>query len=189
MDIATDPRFPDDKITAMTVAPSGAAKVTFKKRGALELDRVKDTTRIDALTETTWQRDWQLVARMPSGTHDLSGDVLNGKFYVDWAITGDFGYPSAGKFHSALLEFDPAPAQWRIVADYRPTKCSREYRMIVLRKNLTVEKGEIRGGRRRRKAEETPGGRMTKTKRNRPAGLTRTVRPISTRRANTAVSL
>jgi hypothetical protein len=26
---------------------------------------------------------------------------------------------------------------------YRPTKCSREYRMIVLRKNLTVEKGEI----------------------------------------------
>ncbi len=26
---------------------------------------------------------------------------------------------------------------------YRPTKCSREYRMIVVRKNLTVEKGEI----------------------------------------------
>jgi hypothetical protein len=26
---------------------------------------------------------------------------------------------------------------------YRPTKCSREYRMIALRKNLTVEKGEI----------------------------------------------
>jgi hypothetical protein len=26
---------------------------------------------------------------------------------------------------------------------YRPTKCSRDYRMIVLRKNLTVEKGEI----------------------------------------------
>jgi len=25
---------------------------------------------------------------------------------------------------------------------YRPTKCSREYRMIVVRKNLTVEKGE-----------------------------------------------
>lgn len=26
---------------------------------------------------------------------------------------------------------------------YRPTKCARDYRMIVLRKNLTVEKGEI----------------------------------------------
>jgi hypothetical protein len=26
---------------------------------------------------------------------------------------------------------------------YRPTKCSREYRMIVVRKNLTVEKGEV----------------------------------------------
>ncbi len=26
---------------------------------------------------------------------------------------------------------------------YRPTKCSRDYRMIVVRKNLTVEKGEI----------------------------------------------
>jgi len=117
-DISADPRFPDDKITAMTVAPSGAVQVTFRKRGALELDRVKDTTRIDALTETAWQRDWQLVARMPSGTHDLSGDVLNGKFYMDWAITGDLGYPSTGKFHSELLEFDPALAQWRIVADY-----------------------------------------------------------------------
>jgi Transposase DDE domain group 1 len=28
--------------------------------------------------------------------------------------------------------------------DYRPTHCSKTYRMVVLRKNLTVEKGEIR---------------------------------------------
>ena len=61
---------------------------------------------------------WQLVARMPSGTHDLSGDVLDGTFYMDWAITGDFGYPSTGTMHSKLLAFDPALMEWRKVADY-----------------------------------------------------------------------
>ena len=69
-------------------------------------------------TEPDWQQHWRLVAHMPSGTHDLSGDVLNGTFYMDWAITGDFGYPSTGKMHSKLLAFDPALMQWRIVADY-----------------------------------------------------------------------
>lgn len=65
-----------------------------------------------------WQQHWRLVARMPSGTHDLSGDVLDGTFYMDWAITGDFGYPSIGTMHAKLLAFDSALAQWRIVADY-----------------------------------------------------------------------
>ena len=68
--------------------------------------------------ENAWQKDWQLVSRMPSGTHDLSGDVHDGKFYMDWAITADYGYPSRGSFHSKLLEFDPATKLWRIVADY-----------------------------------------------------------------------
>ena len=66
----------------------------------------------------TWTQDWRLVARMPSGTHDLSGDVLDGKFYMDWSITGDFGYPSTGAMHSKLLEFDAALAQWRVAGDY-----------------------------------------------------------------------
>jgi hypothetical protein len=69
-----------------------------------------------------WQRSWELVARMPSGSHDLSGDVLGGRFYMDWAVTGDFGYPSTGRIHSKLLEFDPDvdpdEGEWRAVADY-----------------------------------------------------------------------
>ncbi|MHC4252622.1 MAG: hypothetical protein ACYS9X_26185, partial [Planctomycetota bacterium] len=55
---------------------------------------------------------------MPSGSHDLSGEVLGGRFYMDWAITGDFAYPSTGRIHSKLLEFDLRLGAWRAVADY-----------------------------------------------------------------------
>lgn len=73
--------------------------------------------------DDAWQKNWQLVARMPSGSHDLSGDVLNGKFYMDWALTGDYGYPSTGNFHRKLLEFDPKANKWNIVADYGFPRC------------------------------------------------------------------
>jgi hypothetical protein len=33
-------------------------------------------------------------------------------------------------------------ARWRSEFNYRPTKCRTAYRMVVLRKNLTKEKGE-----------------------------------------------
>lgn len=60
---------------------------------------------------------WELVARMPGSNHDLSGDVLNGKFYVAGGLTNGWGYPARDHDFSKLLEFDGQTAQWRIAAD------------------------------------------------------------------------
>jgi hypothetical protein len=67
--------------------------------------------------DTAWEKDWEVVAYMPSGTHDLSGVVMDDTFYMDWAITGDFGYPSTGATHRHLLAFRPESG-WSIVGDY-----------------------------------------------------------------------
>ena len=69
-------------------------------------------------SEKAWQKNWEEVSLMPGGSHDLSGDVYNGKFYMSWAISGDYGYPSTGSFHRKLLEFDPRKNRWNVFADY-----------------------------------------------------------------------
>ena len=61
-----------------------------------------------------WQRHWELVARMPSGTHDLSVHVLDGRFYMAGGITADRGYPSTGGLCDQLWSFDPGTARWRV---------------------------------------------------------------------------
>jgi hypothetical protein len=60
---------------------------------------------------------WKLVARMLGSNHDLSGDVLNGKFYVAGGLTNGWGYPAKNHDFSKLFEFDGQTAQWRIAAD------------------------------------------------------------------------
>jgi hypothetical protein len=117
-DVSADPAFPKGDVTSLTLAPSGSAKVAFEEGDAVEVDRHKGKTRIGPVSEGTWQKRWELVAYLPGGSHDLGGDVLDGKFYMDWAITGDYGYPSTGRFHSKLLSFDPTTMAWSVVADY-----------------------------------------------------------------------
>ena len=114
---------PTGRWRSVTAADSGHIQISDGKRTLRMNPHKPEAGWSEAIGDDdspipAWRKNWQLVARMPSGTHDLSGDVLNGKFYMDWAITGDFGYPSTGAFHRKLLEFDPATANWRIVADY-----------------------------------------------------------------------
>ncbi|WOO40598.1 hypothetical protein [Rubellicoccus peritrichatus] len=71
-----------------------------------------------AAESNAWQKDWKRVASMPGGSHDLGGEVLDGVFYMDWAITGEYGYPSYDLIHSKLISFNPKNASWNIVADY-----------------------------------------------------------------------
>jgi hypothetical protein len=78
----------------------------------------KTTTNDLIVTNAPWMKNWKMVGCMPGGAHDLGGEVLDGKFYMDWSITGDFGYQSKSKVHNKLLEFNPVSGEWKIVADY-----------------------------------------------------------------------
>lgn len=98
-------------------APERIQKVVTADDGAIWVQSGNKTYRQPPAADA-WQHNWQCIARMPSGTHDLSGDVLDGKFYMDWAITGDFGYPSTGTMHTKLLTFDPVSKHWSTAADY-----------------------------------------------------------------------
>jgi len=69
-----------------------------------------------AAAADAWQRHWELIARMPGSNHDLSGDVLDGRFYVAGGVTAGWGYPPQHTLFEDLLEFDPARAQWRRAA-------------------------------------------------------------------------
>lgn len=109
-------RRPYNQLTAVD-APAGIQKVVTANDGAIWV-QAKNKTYRQAPAADAWQRNWQAIAYLPSGTHDLSGDVLDGKFYMDWAITGDFGYPSTGAMHTKLLAFDPASKHWSTAADY-----------------------------------------------------------------------
>lgn len=154
MDISANEEFPNEPISALSKAPSGAILVAFETGLIGEVDyckvahtpkeevqftsykapasinelltdadgnvwaRANDTIFRAVAAHDAWQKNWEVVARMPGGTHDLSGCFLDGKFYMEWAISADFGYPSLGRHHSKLLSFDPQNNQWSIVTDF-----------------------------------------------------------------------
>lgn len=60
---------------------------------------------------------WRLIARMPGNNHDLSGDVLDGKFYVAGGLTNGWGYPARDHAFSQLFEFNPRESSWRVAAE------------------------------------------------------------------------
>lgn len=97
-------------------APKNILKIHCDRNGALWLKSKQKSYKKDALPNA-WQHNWEESYQLPGGSHDLSGDVLDGKFYMSWAISGDFGYPSEGNFHRNILKFDPSSG-WSIFADY-----------------------------------------------------------------------
>ena len=134
------------KITDLTIAPTGGMLIACDNNKIIELITLKkkdhiteyqtkfkvDKIFVDDLgsiwfrsgkdhyikesSKDAWQRDWKIVARMPSGTHDLGGDVLQGKFYLEWALTGMYDFPNQGKCHEELLSFDGE--KWKIEAHF-----------------------------------------------------------------------
>lgn len=120
IDASAEPGFPEKNgIRSLKLSPSGSVQPVFRREADLEFLRDnKNTITLRPVQPTPWQQDWELVARLPGGTHDLGGDVLDGNFYMDWAISGEWGYPSKGNFHRHLLRFDPGTLQWEIAADY-----------------------------------------------------------------------
>jgi len=63
-----------------------------------------------------WQHYWCLIGRIPGGNHNLSGDVMEGKFYMAGGSTGGLGYPVRAHVADELYEFEPETGQWRVAA-------------------------------------------------------------------------
>ncbi|MCJ8331640.1 MAG: hypothetical protein HRT89_13740, partial [Lentisphaeria bacterium] len=96
--------------------PKNVQKIYTDRHGTIWLKARNKAFKKEAPADA-WQKNWERTWDLPGGSHDLSGDIYNGKFYMSWAITGDFGYPSKGNFHSKVLQFDPKSG-WSIFADY-----------------------------------------------------------------------
>ena len=58
-------------------------------------------------SKNAWQKNWRLVSRLPCGNHDLSGDILNGKFYFSGGLTDGYGFPAEPKAFDKTFEFNP----------------------------------------------------------------------------------
>lgn len=67
-----------------------------------------------------WQQHWELVARMPGSNHDLSGDLLDGHFFMSGGRTNAWGFPA--RLHDFAevfrLSFDrqAGRGQWDVIA-------------------------------------------------------------------------
>ena len=111
------PRTQIRNVISTRPAPKKVNAMGMDAEGALWLKAGNKTYRSPA-REAAWQKHWEVVSLMPSGSHDLSGDVLNNVFYMAWAITADHGYPSVGNFHREMLSFDAKTSIWKKEIDY-----------------------------------------------------------------------
>lgn len=102
---------------SISEAPKNIKQILTDRDGNIWLKASNKIYKKDAELNA-WQKNWEEVALLPAGTHDLSGDIYQGRFYMSWAISGDFGYPSTGAFHSKVLEFNPIERKWSLFADY-----------------------------------------------------------------------
>ena len=132
-------------VTAIATAPSGAMLVAMDAGKLIELDRTDRllTTMSEApphieklhtaddgaiwviaqgkayrkpATADTWQRHWEMVARLPGANHDLSGDAIGSKFYMAGGQTATWGYPATAHTFDGLYEFDLRTRRWRTAA-------------------------------------------------------------------------
>jgi hypothetical protein len=96
-------------------APTGIDRLLCDADGDLWLRCASKSYRMAAPVDA-WQRRWQLVDRLTAGDHDLSGDVLNGKFYMAGGQNAGWGYPAVPHVFRELLAFDPRTMRWSTVA-------------------------------------------------------------------------
>jgi hypothetical protein len=90
------------------------------------IDAMKNLVNIaDGLEE----KDWKPLKRRPK--HARRGKRRRGRENVKERIVKENGYKNIRLQSEEVAEFT-----------YRPLKCSRDYRVVVIRKNLSVEKGE-----------------------------------------------
>ena len=109
-------------------SPAGVDTILSDNTGQIWL-RCGDKTYSLAPAPDVWQQTWELAARLPAGNHDLSGDVLEGRFYMAGGQNAGWGYPARPHVFRELYEYDPAGRTWRIAAQldqprfYNGTSC------------------------------------------------------------------
>jgi hypothetical protein len=96
-------------------APRGVDRIACDSEGYLWL-QCKDAVYRRPPAADAWQRRWQLVDRLPAGDHDLSGDVMDGRFYMAGGQNAGWGYPAKPHVFRELMAFDPATQHWGIAA-------------------------------------------------------------------------
>lgn len=69
--------------------------------------------------QDAWQQRWELVARLPGGNHDLSGDVNGDNFYMAGGQTANWGYPATPHVFDDVFEFSGRTRQWRVACKLR----------------------------------------------------------------------
>jgi len=100
----------------VTAAPIGIDRLLCNEQGDMWLSCGGKSYRKSAATDA-WQRRWEMVDRLSAGDHDLSGDVLNGKFYMAGGQNAGWGYPAVPHVFHELLAFDPQTMRWSTVAE------------------------------------------------------------------------
>jgi hypothetical protein len=110
------------QVTAVIDAPAGIDLLLSDDRGAVWASVGGQVYRKEA-AEDAWQRHWKLVARMPGSNHDLSGDVMGGRFYMAGGLTAERGYPARSHVFDDLFELDLEMGRWRSVAKLGYGRC------------------------------------------------------------------
>jgi N-acetylneuraminic acid mutarotase len=105
----------DRTIVQRSPAPSGVERIACDGEGNLWLQCKNSAYRRPPAADA-WQRRWQLVDRIPAGDHDLSGDVMDGRFYMAGGQNAGWGYPAKPHVFRELMAFDPAVQRWSVVA-------------------------------------------------------------------------
>lgn len=96
-------------------APANMVRIAADGEGSIWAHTREKAFRLTAAPDA-WQRHWQLVARLPGGNHDLSGDVLHGRFYMAGGQSAGWGYPAVRHAFDQIFKFNPVTNSWRIAA-------------------------------------------------------------------------
>ncbi len=105
----------DHTIVQRSPAPGGIERIACDGEGNLWL-QCKQTAYRRLAAAGAWQRRWRLVDRIPAGDHDLSGDVMDGVFYMGGGQNAGWGYPARPHVFRELMAFDPSVQHWSTVA-------------------------------------------------------------------------
>ena len=89
----------------------GATGFSVDKDGNIHAQTSRGVFRLDAPGDG-WQHNWLEVGNLPGSNHDLSGDTLDGKFYMAGGLTAEWGFPIQSKTFDSVLCFDPQKENW-----------------------------------------------------------------------------
>jgi hypothetical protein len=102
--------------TAVEASEDGFVWLSKKDRSLKFDPRRPGAGAVEAVKPHEVANAWHDAARMPASNHDLTGAVLNGKFYVSGGLTADWGFPARPHAFDELWELNPQTWTWSVAA-------------------------------------------------------------------------